>query len=54
MAENVTLTRRAAGGGTYMGERNLDPMETEWGLEAPGEMVEIGFGEAEVTLTHSP
>ena len=33
MAENVTLTRRAAGGGTYAGPRNLDPMEKEWGLE---------------------
>ena len=47
MAENVTLTRRAAGGGSYVGARNLDPMQRAWGLEAAGEMVKIGFGETE-------
>ena len=47
VAENVTLTRRAAGGGTYVGTKNLDPMQEAWGLEPPGQRVTVGFGAAE-------
>ncbi len=45
VAENVTLTRRAAKGGTYVGTRNLDPMQQAWGLEPAGQQVTLGFEE---------
>ena len=45
VAENYTLTRRAAEGGTYSGEKNLDPMTETWGLEPLDQIVEVGFKE---------
>ena len=37
---DTRLLRRRAEGGTYVGLKNLGPMEEAWGLEPPGQMAD--------------